>query len=58
MKVAVRIQQEDFFLDEEIRALQTGSKHIGGIVTFLGFSPLFLPSDLRPPRCSKAFEDA
>jgi len=36
MKAAVRIQQEDFSQDEEIRALQTSSKRIGGIATFLG----------------------
>ncbi|MCR4299445.1 MAG: molybdenum cofactor biosynthesis protein MoaE [Gallionella sp.] len=36
MKEAVRIQQEDFSQDEEIRALQASSKRIGGIATFLG----------------------
>ncbi len=36
MKAAVRIQQEDFSQDEEIRALQAGSKRIGGIATFIG----------------------
>src|SRR5574340_209268 len=36
MKAAVRIQEEEFFQDEEIRALQAGSKRIGGIATFLG----------------------
>ena len=36
MKPAVRIQQEDFSQDEEIRALKAGSKRIGGIATFLG----------------------
>lgn len=36
MKAAVRIQQEEFSQDEEIRALQAGSKRIGGIATFLG----------------------
>ena len=36
MKEAVRIQQEDFSQDEEIRALQATSKRIGGIATFLG----------------------
>ena len=36
MKAAVRIQRENFSQDEEIRALQSGSKHIGGIATFLG----------------------
>ncbi len=35
-KDAVRIQQEDFLQDEEIRALRAGSKRIGGIATFLG----------------------
>ena len=35
-KGAVRIQQEDFSQDEEIRALRAGSKRIGGIATFLG----------------------
>ena len=36
MKDAVRIQTEDFSQDEEVRALQAGSKRIGGIATFLG----------------------
>ena len=33
---AVRLQQEDFSQDEEIRALQACSRRIGGIATFLG----------------------
>ena len=36
MQDPVRIQLEDFSHDEEIRALQAGSKRIGGIATFLG----------------------
>jgi len=36
MKEAVRIQQEDFSQDEEIKALQASSKRMGGIATFLG----------------------
>lgn len=36
MKAPVRIQNEDFSQDEEIRALRAGSKRIGGIATFLG----------------------
>lgn len=36
MKEAVRIQQEDFSQDEEIRALQASSKRMGGIATFIG----------------------
>jgi molybdopterin synthase catalytic subunit len=36
MKEAVRIQQEDFSQDEEIRALRASSKRMGGIATFLG----------------------
>src|SRR3972149_9663197 len=36
MKEAVRIQQEDFSQDEEIRALQANSKRMGGLATFLG----------------------
>ncbi len=36
MQQAVRIQQEDFSQDEEIRALQASSKRMGGIATFLG----------------------
>ncbi|OGS93455.1 MAG: molybdopterin biosynthesis protein MoeE [Gallionellales bacterium GWA2_59_43] len=35
-KGAVRIQQEDFSQDEEIRALKASSKRMGGIATFLG----------------------
>ncbi len=36
MQQAVRIQREDFSLDEEIKALKAGSKRMGGIGTFLG----------------------
>jgi molybdopterin synthase catalytic subunit len=36
MQGPVRIQREDFSQDEEIRALQAGSKRIGGIASFLG----------------------
>jgi molybdopterin synthase catalytic subunit len=36
MKDAVRIQQEDFSQDEEIKALQASSKRMGGIATFIG----------------------
>ena len=36
MKEAVRIQIEDFSQDEEINALRTASKRMGGIGTFLG----------------------
>lgn len=36
MKEAVRIQQDDFSQDEEILALRSSSKRIGGIATFLG----------------------
>ena len=36
MRDAVRLQQEDFSQDEEIRALRAGSKRMGGIATFIG----------------------
>ena len=36
MRDAVRLQQEDFSQDEEIRALRAGSKSMGGIATFIG----------------------
>jgi molybdopterin synthase catalytic subunit len=36
MQQAVRIQREDFSLDEEVKALKAGSKRMGGIGTFLG----------------------
>lgn len=36
MQDAVRVQLEDFSQDVEIRALQAGSKRVGGIATFLG----------------------
>ena len=36
MKDAVRIQHEDFSMDEEVAALKAGSKRLGGIATFLG----------------------
>lgn len=36
MKAPVRLQQEDFSQDEEIRALRAVSRRIGGIATFLG----------------------
>ena len=35
-KAAVRIQQEDFSQDEEIRALRSSSTKMGGISTFIG----------------------
>ena len=36
MKDPVRLQQEDFSQDEEIRALRASSKRMGGIATFIG----------------------
>jgi molybdopterin synthase catalytic subunit len=36
MSESVRIQQEDFSQDKEIKALKASSKGIGGIATFLG----------------------
>jgi molybdopterin synthase catalytic subunit len=36
MADAVRLQREDFSLDEEIAALRAVSRRIGGIATFLG----------------------
>ena len=36
MSNPVRIQQEDFSQDEEIKALKANSKRMGGIGTFLG----------------------
>jgi molybdopterin synthase catalytic subunit len=36
MKEAVRLQQEDFSQDDEIRALRASSKRMGGIATFIG----------------------
>ncbi len=36
MKDPVRLQQEDFSQDEEVRALRAGSKRMGGIATFIG----------------------
>jgi molybdopterin synthase catalytic subunit len=36
MRDAVRIQQEDFSQEEEIRALRVSSKRMGGIATFVG----------------------
>ncbi|NOU01215.1 MAG: molybdenum cofactor biosynthesis protein MoaE [Gallionella sp.] len=36
MNAPVRIQQADFSQDEEIRALRSSSKRMGGIATFLG----------------------
>jgi len=36
MQASVRIQHEDFSQDEEIHALKSGSKRMGGIGTFLG----------------------
>jgi molybdopterin synthase catalytic subunit len=38
MRDAVRIQQEDFSQDDEIKALRAGSKRMGGIATFIGFA--------------------
>lgn len=36
MKDSVRLQQEDFSHDDEIRALRAGSQRMGGIATFIG----------------------
>ncbi|MBI5438891.1 MAG: molybdenum cofactor biosynthesis protein MoaE [Nitrosomonadales bacterium] len=36
MKPAVRIQLEDFSVDEEVSAIKTSSMRMGGIATFLG----------------------
>lgn len=36
MSTPVRIQEEDFSQDEEVKALQSSSKRMGGIATFLG----------------------
>lgn len=36
MKEMVRIQTEDFSMDEEVKKVMASSKSIGGIVTFLG----------------------
>jgi molybdopterin synthase catalytic subunit len=36
MQAPVRIQQEDFSQDEEVKALKSSSKRMGGIGTFLG----------------------
>jgi len=36
MMKAVRIQEEDFSLEEEVEALRQSSQCMGGIVTFLG----------------------
>ena len=36
MNEPVRIQQQDFSQDEEIRALRASSKRMGGIATFIG----------------------
>ena len=35
-KDAVRIQQEDFSQDQEIKALRASSRRMGGIATFIG----------------------
>ena len=36
MNPAVRIQPEDFSMDEEVSAIKTSSMRMGGIATFLG----------------------
>jgi molybdopterin synthase catalytic subunit len=36
MKDSVRLQQEDFSQDEEVRALRASSTRMGGIATFIG----------------------
>ena len=36
MKESVRIQEEDFSQDDEIKALKASSQRMGGIATFLG----------------------
>ncbi|MDQ6953189.1 MAG: molybdenum cofactor biosynthesis protein MoaE [Mariprofundaceae bacterium] len=36
MRKAIRIQKEDFSLEEEVNALRQASQRIGGVTTFLG----------------------
>ena len=36
VRKAIRIQKEDFFLQDEVAALRQSSQRIGGIVSFLG----------------------
>ncbi|MDT8317884.1 MAG: molybdenum cofactor biosynthesis protein MoaE [bacterium] len=36
MKEMVRIQKEDFSMDEEVKKVMASSKSIGGVATFLG----------------------
>ncbi|MBL1352193.1 MAG: molybdenum cofactor biosynthesis protein MoaE [Zetaproteobacteria bacterium] len=36
MRKAIRIQKEDFSLEEEVNALRQTSQRIGGVTTFLG----------------------
>lgn len=36
MKEMVRIQREDFSMDEEVKKVMASSKSIGGVATFLG----------------------
>ena len=38
MNPAVRIQPEDFSMDEEVSAIKTSSMRMGGIATFLGWA--------------------
>jgi hypothetical protein len=35
----VRVQREDFSIDEELRRVRRRSKRIGGIAMFLGYGP-------------------
>jgi molybdopterin synthase catalytic subunit len=50
MLAAVRLQVEDFSVDQELVALRAGSMRMGGIATFIGCARDFSASDFLPER--------
>ena len=50
MLAAVRLQVEDFSVDQELAALRTGSMRMGGIATFIGCARDFSVQNFSEPR--------
>jgi molybdopterin synthase catalytic subunit len=59
MLAAVRLQQQDFSVEQELAALRAGSMRMGGIATFIGYARDFSASDfLQEREVSKLSFDA
>lgn len=59
MLAAVRLQQQDFLVEQELASLRAGSMRMGGIATFIGCARDFSASDfLQEREVSKLSFDA